>query len=310
MGRLIGRGGNSVGACGGFGAHGGSLPRGGVALNTFSTARRTGTGTGTGTMTQSRRRPDASYLLSLSCSLVLPPRTHRGVVSTIQTPRAASSDNLGDPPPRRLSRQYGVLRPISPAPANLSSEQGRVGSRGDHRGGRPTGPRSRSRSLSPGRDNVVVAGRSDAASDESRIQVSDVVDYFINLPWQKLSSWLLVLAVASQLKEFLGITMGTFIVSFIGNSFVSSFQRLPQLAGMSPQKRRRVLVGVYYTGIGTWVVGGRWCWRVSATSHRVEYGLARTHALTRATRSFVRSFVRCSSSLYIIRRADYPGRGA
>ncbi len=108
--------------------------------------------------------------------------------------------------------------------------------------------------MSPGRDNVVVAGRSDAASDESRIQVSDVVDYFINLPWQKLSSWLLVLAVASQLKEFLGITMGTFIVSFIGNSFVSSFQRLPQLAGMSPQKRRRVLVGVYYTGIGTWVV--------------------------------------------------------
>lgn len=43
--------------------------------------------------------------------------------------------------------------------------------------------------------------------------------------------------------------MGTFIVSFIGNSFVSSFQRLPQLEHMSPTKRRRVLVIVYYTGI-------------------------------------------------------------
>ena len=272
MGRLIGRGGNSVGACGGgFGAHGGSLPsrlrlRGGVLSGGVATLSHRYH------RHHRHRRPlDSSYLLSL--------------VSTIQTPRAASSDNLGDPPPRRLSRQRGVLRPISEIVRQS-------------RGGRPTGT---SRSSSPGRD-VVVAGRSD---DESRIQVSDVVDYFINLPWQKLSSWLLVLAVASQLKEFLGITMGTFIVSFIGNSFVSSFQRLPQLAGMSPQKRRRVLVLVYYTGIGTLGGIGWWCDVAGGTTTTATMTL---HALTHSRDAFVRSL--CSSSLYIIRRADHPGRGA
>jgi predicted PurR-regulated permease PerM len=43
--------------------------------------------------------------------------------------------------------------------------------------------------------------------------------------------------------------MGTFIVSFIGNGFVTSTQNLPQLRRMTPQARRRVLVLVYYTFI-------------------------------------------------------------
>lgn len=43
--------------------------------------------------------------------------------------------------------------------------------------------------------------------------------------------------------------MGTFIVSFIGNGFVSRAQSLPQLRNLSPQTRRRVLVLVYYTFI-------------------------------------------------------------
>lgn len=43
--------------------------------------------------------------------------------------------------------------------------------------------------------------------------------------------------------------MGTFIVSFIGNSFVTSAQNIPQLKTLSPQRRRRVLVFVYYTCI-------------------------------------------------------------
>ena len=43
--------------------------------------------------------------------------------------------------------------------------------------------------------------------------------------------------------------MGTFIVSFIGNGFVTSAQSLPRLHNMSPQRRRRVLVLVYYTFI-------------------------------------------------------------
>eukprot|EP00889_Picochlorum_renovo_P002369 jgi/Picre1/29399/NNA_004787.t1 len=82
-----------------------------------------------------------------------------------------------------------------------------------------------------------------------RIQMSDVIDWFINLPWPKMASWLLVIALATQLKDFLGITMGTFIVSFIGNSFVTSAQNIPQLKTLSPQRRRRVLVFVYYTCI-------------------------------------------------------------
>lgn len=45
------------------------------------------------------------------------------------------------------------------------------------------------------------------------------------------------------------IAMGTFIVSFIGNSFVASAASLPQLNTLSPQRRRRVLVLVYYTFI-------------------------------------------------------------
>jgi predicted PurR-regulated permease PerM len=43
--------------------------------------------------------------------------------------------------------------------------------------------------------------------------------------------------------------MGVFITSFIGNGFVDSMQRLPQLEHMTPQKRRRTLVLVYYTFI-------------------------------------------------------------
>lgn len=38
-------------------------------------------------------------------------------------------------------------------------------------------------------------------------------------------------------------------MSFIGNSFVTSAQNIPQLKTLSPQRRRRVLVFVYYTCI-------------------------------------------------------------
>ena len=48
---------------------------------------------------------------------------------------------------------------------------------------------------------------------------------------------------------YVQITMGTVIVSFIGNSFVASAQNIPQLKTLSPQRRRRVLVFVYYTCI-------------------------------------------------------------
>jgi hypothetical protein len=43
--------------------------------------------------------------------------------------------------------------------------------------------------------------------------------------------------------------MGTFIVSFVGNGFVRQGEQLPQLRSMSPQRRRRLLVFLYYTAI-------------------------------------------------------------
>lgn len=43
--------------------------------------------------------------------------------------------------------------------------------------------------------------------------------------------------------------MGTFIVSFIGNSFVDSMQQLPKLRSLSQQQRRHTLVLTYFTFI-------------------------------------------------------------
>ncbi|EFN55763.1 hypothetical protein CHLNCDRAFT_52421 [Chlorella variabilis] len=63
--------------------------------------------------------------------------------------------------------------------------------------------------------------------------LSDVIHWTINLPWQKAFSWFVVAVMASQLRDFFGITMGTFIVSFVGNGF----------------DRRRFLVIAYYTAI-------------------------------------------------------------
>lgn len=82
-----------------------------------------------------------------------------------------------------------------------------------------------------------------------RRQLSDVVDDFINLPWQKIASWASVALLATQLRDFMGIAMGVFIVSFIGNGFVNSMRQLPQLSHIDPQKRRRYLVLTYYTFI-------------------------------------------------------------
>ncbi|KAL4435187.1 hypothetical protein ABPG77_001869 [Micractinium sp. CCAP 211/92] len=79
--------------------------------------------------------------------------------------------------------------------------------------------------------------------------LSDVIDWTINLPWQKAASWVVVAVVASQLRDFFGITMGTFIVSFVGNGFVQSAEDWLLLKRFSPQARRRLLVITYYTMI-------------------------------------------------------------
>jgi len=48
-----------------------------------------------------------------------------------------------------------------------------------------------------------------------RIQMSDVIDWFINLPWPKMASWLLVIALATQLKDFLGVRVMCCMYCFV-----------------------------------------------------------------------------------------------
>lgn len=43
------------------------------------------------------------------------------------------------------------------------------------------------------------------SSGGGRRQLSDVIDDFINLPWQKIASWVTVVLLASQLRDFLGV---------------------------------------------------------------------------------------------------------
>lgn len=47
----------------------------------------------------------------------------------------------------------------------------------------------------------------------------------------------------------LQIIMGTFIVSFIGNSFVESTEAMPFLQFMSPSNRRKTVVIIYFSSI-------------------------------------------------------------
>ncbi|GAB4823028.1 hypothetical protein N2152v2_010074 [Parachlorella kessleri] len=84
---------------------------------------------------------------------------------------------------------------------------------------------------------------------EGKLTLREVIDWFINLPWQKAASWVVVACFASLLKDFFGITMGTFILSFIGNGFVESAQSSPLLTRFSPQARRRLLVLLFYSAI-------------------------------------------------------------
>lgn len=66
-----------------------------------------------------------------------------------------------------------------------------------------------------------------------------------------MAIWALVAAAAYQLQDFFGITMGTFIVSFIGNGFVqSSDATVAQLFKKEdPTVRRRILVVIFFSSI-------------------------------------------------------------
>ncbi|CAL5219585.1 g1445 [Coccomyxa viridis] len=78
----------------------------------------------------------------------------------------------------------------------------------------------------------------------------DFFTWLVDLPWNRVGVWAVVVWFMYSLKDFFGIAMGTFILSFIGNGFVKSAQRArlfpPQI---SPQIRRKILVLVYFTAI-------------------------------------------------------------
>ncbi|KAG1671404.1 hypothetical protein FOA52_011901 [Chlamydomonas sp. UWO 241] len=70
------------------------------------------------------------------------------------------------------------------------------------------------------------------------------------IPFTRLAIWFSVAAVAYQLKDFFGLMMGTFIITFIGNSVVDrgSADSGP-LRMLPPAARRRALAIVYFGAI-------------------------------------------------------------
>lgn len=52
---------------------------------------------------------------------------------------------------------------------------------------------------------VSAPGEPRSSRKTDRVQLSHVVNNFINLPWQKIASWGIVALLASQLKDFMGV---------------------------------------------------------------------------------------------------------
>lgn len=69
-----------------------------------------------------------------------------------------------------------------------------------------------------------------------------------SIPYRRLLLWAGVAAVGWQMHDFFGIVMGTFIVAFIGNSFITNTIDSQLLQMVQPQRdtRRRLLVVIYF----------------------------------------------------------------
>ena len=69
------------------------------------------------------------------------------------------------------------------------------------------------------------------------------------VPYRRLVIWAAVALIAWPLHEFFGIAMGTFIVSFIGHSFIAGALDTQPLRWLSPDrdKQRRILVVAFFT---------------------------------------------------------------
>eukprot|EP00892_Ulva_mutabilis_P011331 jgi/Ulvmu1/8570/UM045_0012.1 len=83
----------------------------------------------------------------------------------------------------------------------------------------------------------------------------DEASFFIRnlraLPWQRAAVWLVVIMTASQLSDFFGICMGTFVLTFIGRSLSMWVEEAQQLAKMvrKHDTRRKMMVIAYFVTI-------------------------------------------------------------
>ncbi|PNH08413.1 hypothetical protein TSOC_005022, partial [Tetrabaena socialis] len=82
-------------------------------------------------------------------------------------------------------------------------------------------------------------------------QPSELQSLINAIPFTKLVIWGSMAAIAVQLQDFAGIVLGTFIVSFIGNSFVENAQESQLVQSVLPKAhmRRQVLVLIYFSMI-------------------------------------------------------------
>jgi len=88
-----------------------------------------------------------------------------------------------------------------------------------------------------------------AVAPEQSSSASEFIAFLQDLPWSRACVWAAAVLAAYQLKDFFGIAMGTFIISFIGNGFVQSTRNAPLLRNLSSTTRRRLLVVVYFIAI-------------------------------------------------------------
>lgn len=55
---------------------------------------------------------------------------------------------------------------------------------------------------------MVCSSSSSGGTRQRRRSLADVIDWTINLPWQSMFAWAVVLGVASQLSDFFGVREG------------------------------------------------------------------------------------------------------
>jgi predicted PurR-regulated permease PerM len=100
-------------------------------------------------------------------------------------------------------------------------------------------------SLSPSTSTLSSSGSS-APPKDSQKTLEDFLAWFVSLPWKRVAVWGVVAVAGYQLKDFFSIAMGTFIIAFVGHSFVQVARDTPMLQGMDRQAQRRTLVVLFF----------------------------------------------------------------